>query len=290
MKPHIVIGTMRWGSWGRNLSSDQAAKLLKSCYDENLVKFDLADIYGDYTTESLFGEALKKSGIKRNQLKISTKCGILYPGAHHRVKAYDSSKTHLINSVNNSLKNLNTDYLDVLFIHQQDHLMNFNELETVLTELKLSGKVKHFGVCNFSAYAFKVLYDKFPLVTNQMEFSLIKPGALFNDTLFQSGHYHKKTQIYTPLGNYFTAKNEAAYRLQNELTATAKKYNATIDQILLAWTLKVPYKITPILGSVNIERIKEQIKAFDINLSVEDWYKLLEISRGKPVGGTTQPR
>ncbi len=283
MKPHVVIGTMRWGTEGKNFSADQACEFLKSCYDQNLVKFDLADIYGDYTTESLFGEALQKSGIKRNTIKISTKCGILSPGTKYKVKAYDTSKIHILESVNNSLKNLKTDYIDVLFIHRQDYLMNFDGLETSLTELKLSGKVKYFGVCDFSTYAFNILYDRIPLITNQIEFSLSNPKALFDETLFQSGHYHKKTQIYTPLGHYFTIKNEVNTRLQNILPLMAEKYNVSVDQILLAWTLKVPCKITPILGSTNIERIKEQIKAFDINLSVEDWYKLLEVSRGKEV-------
>ncbi len=283
MKPHVVIGTLRWGTEGKNFSADQASEFLKSCYDEHLVKFDLADMYGDYTTENLFGEALQKSGIKRNTIKISTKCGMLSPGSKYRIKAYDTSKTHILESVNNSLKNLKTDYIDVLFIHRQDYLMNFDELETALTELKLSGKVKFFGVCNFSTYAFNVLHNRIPLITNQIEFSLPNPKALFNETLFQSGHYHKKTQIYAPLGHYFTTRNEVNTRLENILLLMAEKYNATVDQILLAWTLKIPYKITPILGSTNIERIKEQIKAFNINLSVEDWYELLEISREKEV-------
>ncbi|MDR2121636.1 MAG: aldo/keto reductase [Flavobacteriaceae bacterium] len=283
MIPHVVIGTMRWGSRGKDLSVDQSSELLKSCYDENLVKFDLVNISGDHTTENLFGAALEKSGINRNTIKISTKCGIVYSGTNHKTKTYDTSKTHIITSVNNSLKNLKTDYIDVLFIHKQDYLMNLDQLETTLTELKLSGKVRHFGTCDFSAYAFKVLYHKIPLITNQTKFSLFYPKALFDNTLLQSIHYHKKTQIYTPLGDYFINKKEINAQLQNELVSMSEKYNATLDQILLAWTLKVPYKITPILGSTSIERIKEQIKAFSIDLSVEDWYKLLEISRGQPV-------
>ncbi|MGM5631358.1 aldo/keto reductase [Apibacter raozihei] len=281
MKPQVVIGTMQWKNNTKCLSVEEATNLIKNCYNENLLKFDLADMYGNYTTEDLFGQALSKSGIKRSNLKLSTKCGILSPGTKYKVKAYDTSKIHIINSVNNSLKNLKTDYLDVLFIHRQDLLINFEELESTLTELKLSGKVKNFGVCNFSTYAFEALNNKIPLLTNQINFSLTQYKALFNDTLFQLGNLNKKTQIYSPLGNYFDKNsNDTRENLKNTIYSLSEKYNADIDQILLAWTLKVPYKITPILGSTNFQRIKEQINAFNLTLSTEDWYLLLEASRG----------
>lgn len=283
MKPDLVISTMNWGTNGKYFSIDQSADLIKECYNENLLKFDLVNISGDYSVENLFGNALQKTGINRDNIKISTKCGILYhqSGVNNKIKTYNTSKKHIITTVDNTLQNLKTNYIDVLFIQGQDYLINLEELGTTFTELKLSGKVKYFGVSNFSTFAFDALNKKIPLITNQIEFSLIKPLALFNETLLQLGYLNKKTQIYSPLGNYFSNKTNSNQKLNEALAIMAKKYDASISQILLAWTLKPPYKITPILGSTNIERIKLQSKAFNIKLSHEDWYKLLKLSTEK---------
>ena len=283
MKPHIIIGTMRWGTWGANFSTQQAAEFIKSCYDEDLKIFDTADIYGDYTTEGLLGEALRKSGINRQEVQIITKCGICLCGNTYHTKAYNTSKIHILNSINNSLKQLRTNYIDMLLIHQQDPLMNFEEVATAFTELKLSGKVKTFGVSNFSTYAFNLMNRRLPMETNQMQFSLTHPDALFNGLLMQARHYNKKTQIWSPIGDFFLKKNECNNRIHAVLTTLTEKYKVTPSQLLLAWTLKVPSKITPILGSTKIERIREQKKAFDIRLTTEDWYLMLEASRGKEV-------
>ncbi|MDR3272133.1 MAG: aldo/keto reductase, partial [Flavobacteriaceae bacterium] len=270
-------------TWGANFSAEQAADFLKSCYEENLKIFDTADIYGDYTTESLLGEALHKSGINRHEVKIITKCGICLPGNTYQAKGYNTTKKHILNSVDNSLKQLKTNYIDMLLIHRPDPLMDFEEVEIAFTELKLSGKVKTFGVSNFSTYAFNLMNRRLPMETNQIQFSLTSPDALFNDLLIQARHYNKKTQIWSPLGDFFLKKNERNDRINTVLSKLTEKYNASPSQLLLAWILKVPSKITPILGSTKIERIREQKKSFAIKLTTDDWYLMLEASRNKEV-------
>lgn len=283
MKATFIVGTMRWGTWGANFSVDQASNYLKECLNEDIHAFDLADIYGNYTTEKLFGEAIKKSGVSRKDLRLVAKYGVTYPGSKYKIKGYNTTKKYIKESVINTLKYLNTDYIDILLIHRQDPLMNILELAETFTELKLEGKVKSFGVSNFSSYAFNLLNKEIPLETNQIEFSLTHPQALYDNSLLYAQAHDKRVQIWSPLGNFFLEKNEINDRINEVIFPMTEKYNASRSQILLAWVLKNPVKILPILGTTKIQRIKEQKKALDIELDQEDWYELLEASRGKAV-------
>ncbi len=148
----IIAGTMSWGVWGKNYSTHQMATLLECCLQNGITSFDHADIYGDYTTEAAFGVAFKESNIKREEVQFISKCGIQLLGGtrNNAIKYYDYSKEYIINSVEQSLKNLHTDYLDVLLLHRPSPLMHADEIAEAINNLKKDGKIISFGVSNFS--------------------------------------------------------------------------------------------------------------------------------------------
>ena len=155
-----IAGCMRWGKWGANYSTAAYRKMIETCLDHGITAFDHADIYGDYTTEEEFGIALKEAPALRSQMQLITKCGIQMlteNRPHHQIKSYNTSAKHIIQSTERSLKNFGTDYLDVLFIHRPDPLLNPIEVAEAITHLKEQGKIKHFGVSNFLPHQTEVL-------------------------------------------------------------------------------------------------------------------------------------
>ena len=154
----IIIGTMRWGIWGANHSTKIAQKLIETCLSEGLYTFDHADIYGDYTTEKLFGETLSDMHIKREEIQLISKCGIEMPckNRNYLIKSYNYSKEHIIMSVEKSLENLQTDYLDLLLLHRPSPLMNPREIAETFDQLREQKKIRHFGVSNFTPSQFEL--------------------------------------------------------------------------------------------------------------------------------------
>ena len=159
----IISGTMNWGAWGSNLSTKKVADLIVNSIEFGINTFDNADIYGGYTTEELFGNGLAESGIERERIKIISKFGIMYPSDKLpiKVKHYDYSKGHIVKSIENSLKNLKTDYIDCVLLHRPSPLMDINEISDTINELLNYGKIKSFGVSNFSAKHIQMFDDKF---------------------------------------------------------------------------------------------------------------------------------
>jgi len=148
----IVAGVMNWGDWGGKLSPQEVNALISQCIDLGVTSFDHADIYGGYTTEKLFGDALKLGGIDRSQMEIVTKCGIKMPcdeRPNFKTKSYSNSRAHIFESVDNSLRNLGTDYIDLLLIHRPSQIMDPAIVADAFLKLKNQGKVRHFGVSNF---------------------------------------------------------------------------------------------------------------------------------------------
>jgi predicted oxidoreductase len=153
----IIAGCMKWGQWGVKYSTAQYLQLIEDCIVNKITSFDHADIYGDYTVEEEFGNALKPKPHLRQQIQLITKCGIrrFTPNRpEHKINSYDTSRLHIITSAERSLKNLKTDYLDLLFIHRPDPLMNPHEIAEAFSHLKKEGKVLHFGVSNFTQKLF----------------------------------------------------------------------------------------------------------------------------------------
>ncbi len=285
MNPNFIVGTMRWGIWGKNLSEKQIALLIENLYAENLKSFDLADIYGNYTTEKLFGNALKSSSIAREKIYLITKFGIQYPceNNNYSIKSYNSTSKYIIQQTENSLKNLQTDYLDLLLIHRPNPLMNYDEVAETFYQLQQQGKVKEFGVSNFNTQEFAYLNSLFPVKTNQIEFSLMNLETMNNGTLLQMQSLKIRPQIWSPLGNYFNETNEQKIRIETIISSLAEKYSVSNTEILLAFILKHPSHPIIIFGSSDFQRIITAVNSLNIELENDDWFLLLQNSQGKKV-------
>jgi len=284
----IVAGTMSYGKGGKDLSAKEVTALIRQTFETGITSFDLADIYGDYTTESLFGEGWKNAGIEREKVQFITKCGIKAPQntrPEYKVKHYDTSRDHIIWSAENSLKNIQTDYLDLLLIHRPDPLMNPHEIAEAFHKLKQDGKVLHFGVSNFTPSQFDLLNDVFPLTTNQVEISLLHRTPFLDGTLDQCIRKDIRPMAWGPIasGQFASQPLSQATKVRDTLQTLAAKHNVTEAQLLIAWLLRHPSGICPVMGTTRPERLQEAIDAKSIRLSREDWFALWEAADGKEV-------
>ncbi|MCA0131113.1 aldo/keto reductase [Winogradskyella alexanderae] len=281
----IISGTMTWGSWGKNLSKNEMADLMNHCLSHGITTFDHADIYGAYTTEADFGKAFTDSGIKREDIQLISKCGIQYicDNRENKVKHYDYSKDYIIWSVEQSLSNLNTEYLDLLLLHRPSPLMVPEEIAEAITILKKDGKIRDFGVSNFTPSQMEMIGLRIDIDVNQIEFSLTEHSAMHDGTLDYMKTCGIKPMAWSPLGNVFKDDNEQTRRIHKQLGALLDKYNATEDQLLLAWILKHPAGIVPVVGTTNNKRLQQAMGATKIDLELEDWFLILVASQGHKV-------
>lgn len=281
----IIIGTMRWGIWGANLSLKNVQELIKCSLLEDLTTFDHADIYGDFTTEKLFGDAFSKMSLNREEVQFISKCGIQFPGLNRnfQLKSYNYSKEYILKSVENSLQNLQTDYLDLLLLHRPSPLMNPEVIAETFTLLQEQKKVLHFGVSNFSPSQFNLINDFFPLVTNQVEISLNETKAFYDGTLDQLIRKKLQPMAWSVMGNYFSEKTAENQRIKKVVFQLCTKYDAEENQILLAFILKHPSKILPIIGTSRSENMVKFKNSLAIDLEREDWFQLLEAKEGKQI-------
>jgi predicted oxidoreductase len=282
----ISLGMMRLNEW--KMDTAALVDFIQKTIELGFTTFDHADIYGSYTVEEAFGQALAKAPTLREKMEIVTKCNIKLVSENrpsHTLHAYDSSKEHIIRSAETSLKNLQTDFIDVLLIHRPDPLMDADEIAEAIEILKDAGKVDQFGVSNFNPWQFDLLQSRlsFPLVTNQVELSLLQLKALYDGTLDQCQQKRISPMAWSPFGGggLFTGNSERAERIRNELIKIGQELGgAAADQVALAWILKHPSKIVPVVGTGNLDRIKAAKAALDMNLSRDQWFRLLEASNG----------
>ncbi|OAD46321.1 aldo/keto reductase [Polaribacter atrinae] len=279
----IIIGCMSWGKWGKQFSTKQQVDMIQFCIENGNSTFDHADIYGDYSTETEFGKAFLQSGIKRTEIQLISKCGIQLIGEAraNKVKHYNYSKEYIIGSVEQSLINLKTDYLDTFLLHRPSPLMQPNEIAEAISELQKSGKIINFGVSNFTTSQVNLIADKIPVSVNQIEFSLTQHNAMQNGSLDQILQKSMQPMCWSPLGTIFKEETPQSIRIKEVLDVLSKKYAVSNDVLLLAWILKHPAKISPVIGTTNKERILNANKALEINLDLEDWFLLLEASQGE---------
>lgn len=283
-----VAGCMRWGKWGANYSTAEYRKMIDACLQHGITSFDHADIYGDYTTEEEFGNALKQAPALRLQMQLISKCGIQMltdNRPHHQIKSYNTSAKHIIESTERSLKNFGTDYLDILFIHRPDPLLNPVEVAEAITQLKQQGKIKHFGVSNFLPHQTEALRKYISIEFNQVEISIIHLTPFLDGTLDNCLQHNIRPMAWAPLGGgMFTDETHHRFR---SITATAfelaEKYNTGVNQILVAWLLAHPSKIIPVVGTTKVERLLQAKEANKIVLEREDWFKLWVASTGEDV-------
>ncbi len=285
----IALGMMRLRDW--NLSVKERRRWIERAIELGLTTFDHADIYGDYTCETLFGEALSSMPTARPEMQIVTKCGIKLVSRNNpgcAIKHYDTSKAHIVASVDNSLKRLRTDYIDLLLIHRPDPLMDPDGVADAFVSLRESGKVLFFGVSNFSVSQFELLQSvlPFPLVTNQVECSVLETEPFENGTLELCQRLGIAPMAWSPLGGgaLFTGKTKRILRVRKELRAMCGSLGIdSIDGLALAWLLGHPARIVPVVGTGRMERVENALETMKIRLGREDWFRILRASRGEDV-------
>jgi len=284
---NIVHGHWRLQEW--NLTNNELLKRTKQSIDLGITTFDHADIYGNYNCEKLFGDALNLDKGIRNDIQIITKCGIKlvsdkFPS--RKLKSYDYSFDHIISSVENSLKNFHTDYIDVLLLHRPSPFFNPEDVAKAFSQLKKQGKVRSFGVSNFNSQQFEMLstYVEEELITNQVE---ISPYSLEH---FENGNIDYfltkkiKPMAWSPLGggHIFNPTNSKGQRLLNTLKEVANELSIKdIDTLIYSWILNHPSSIIPIVGSGKIDRLKNAVTALDIEIPSELWQKIYVASLGE---------
>lgn len=277
----IIQGCMTWGVWGKNFSTNEMAKRIAENIDLGVTSFDHADIYGDYTTEEAFGKAFKESKISREDIQLISKCGIQLVNEKRKtyVKHYNYDASYIFAQAERSLKHLQTDYLDLFLLHRPSPLMQIDEISEAIHQLKKSGKIKAFGVSNFSPQQIDYLSKSISIEANQIRSSLIHYQPFEDDTLF----YHQQNKIMTmawsPLGNYYNLDNSS--KLRKNIFELSEEYNCTVSQLVLAWLLMHPSNIHPVLGTSKAKRVEEAILSLDINLTLQDWFLLYESTRYK---------
>lgn len=284
----IVAGMMRLHQW--DMDSGRVRQLIHQCLDLGVTTFDHADIYGSYTCEGIFGEALADEPGLRPRLELVTKCGIQLVSKNRPdtyVHHYNTSRAHIIASAENSLRQLRTDYVDVLLVHRPDPLMDADEVAEAFRTLRAAGKVRHFGVSNFTPWQFQLLQSRldFPLVTNQIELSVLHLDPLHDGTLDQLQQWQVAPMIWSPVaGGRLFGEDERARRVRSALEAVGNALGgAAADQVALAWLMRHPARVTPVLGSGKIERIEAAVRAADLRLDHQQWFSIWEASAGHEV-------
>lgn len=282
------LGFWRAKEW--NYNSEQFYELMSQSLELGITTIDHADIYGQYSCEDIFGNILKEHSSLRQKIEIVTKCGIKFANKRYpefSIHSYDTSKQHIIWSAENSLRNMSTDYLDVLLIHRPDPLMNADEVAEAMTELKQSGKVLHFGVSNFLPHHFSLLQSRldFPLVTNQIEASVLCTEHFDNGNTDFLQEKRIAPMVWSPFagGRIFSDNSEQSIRVRNILLELAYKYQVDIDAIAAAWLLVHPVNFVIVLGTGKIERIKAAMKGLNVNLTREEWFKIWVASHGHDI-------
>lgn len=278
----IIAGTMKWGAWGAQMNPVQVAQAMHAALEAGIHTFDHADIYGGYTTEADFGAGFAESGIARESVEFISKCGICYPaeGQAHAVKHYDYSAGHIRQSVENSLRNLRTEYIDLYLLHRPSPLLDAKEAVDTLHQLKDEGKIKEWGVSNFTPSQLQLMATQAVPAWNQIECSLAHTGPMTDGALDTHQVLGVRTMAWGPLGGLLDGKNA---RVTAELNRLSAEYGVQSEVLLLAWLLRHPAGIVPVVGTTQPGRYATLVKASKVKMELEHWFQLLEASWGHKV-------
>jgi predicted oxidoreductase len=294
----IRVSRLSYGCWriAENGEADYAAgrEAVLAAVDAGFTFFDHADIYCSGHSEIAFGRVLQEVKGLREKLVIATKCGIRKPGEPAGAPVrYDFSKDYILNSCDASLKRLGIETIDLYQLHRPDWLCDPFEVAHAFSKLRQSGKVREFGVSNFSPSQVSMLQAAlpFPILSNQVEISLTQLSTFTDGTLDQCLERRMTPMAWSPLGAGLLADGARSLlpgqmkydptRVVAVLDTMAKELNTNRTALALAWLLKHPSKIVPIVGSANPARIRSSVDCLNINLSREQWYTLLEAARGE---------
>lgn len=277
----VIYGFYRWDQeYDIRKSMD---RVVHTCLNLGINTFDHADIYGDYQCEELFGNLIANKSVKRENIILFTKCGLRIPHTTQpgiRVTHVDTSKEHVLKSIDNSLRKLRTDYIDIFLLNGFDPIANLEETANTLKQLKEKGKIKNIGIVNFSVFQHQLLasYLKLPIVTNHIELNLLNTSALDNGQIDYIKQRYMRPLASSPLaaGRIADGEDFAATKLRRKLFELSKKYNADIESIAVAWIFKLG--ALPLIGTTDESRIKKITDAVTIELEREDWYQLYEVS------------
>ena len=281
----FVMGYWRLMDW--NMSPRQLVSFIEEHLDLGITTVDHADIYGGYLCEAAFGEAMKLAPALRERLEIVTKCGIATTAnPEHALGHYITDSSHIIKSAEQSLVNLATDRLDLLLIHRPDPLMDADDVAEAFLSLHQSGKVRHFGVSNFTPAQFALLQSRLPftLATNQVEISPVHQPLLLDGTLDQLQQLRIRPMAWSCLGGGRLFNDDAFQPLRDELQTVARELNAeSIEQVVFAWIMRLPSKPLPIIGSGKMERVRSAIAAEEFQMTRQQWFRIRKAALGYDV-------
>lgn len=277
-----IYGFYRWTE--KDCEQQLMEEVVNNCLEMGINTFDHADIYGGYQAEERFGKLIKQKSIKREDIVLFSKCGWVIPHASVpdvKVAYKDTSRDHIVKSVDNSLRKLNTDYIDIFLLNGLDPLSNLEETAQTLQRLKDTGKIKNIGVVNFSVFQHQLLasYLRAPIVSNHIELNLLNVEALNNGQIDYIKQRYMKPLATAPLaeGRIAVGNDPKAVRLRTLLESIAPKYNTDIESVAVAWLIKLG--ALPLIGTTSINRVKHIVDAFSIELDRQDWYALYAITQ-----------
>ncbi|MDP9108496.1 MAG: aldo/keto reductase [Pseudomonadota bacterium] len=282
----IAFGLWRMQAW--QLSTQALIALTEQCIEMGITTTDHADIYGGYRCEALFGAALAAAPGLRQRIEVVSKCGIKLVSPErpaHQLQHYDTSAAHIIASAERSLRNLHTDYLDLLLIHRPDPLMQADEVARAFDALRSAGKVRHFGVSNFTPAQFDLLASRCTLVTNQIEASVLHLEPLTDGTLDQCQQHAITPMIWSALGGgrLFSEQSERTVRVSDTLTAIGHLHQVSASVIAYAWLLQLPSQPSVLTGSGRLAALRDAARACTIELTREQWFQIWIASTGHGV-------
>ena len=289
LSPELELSRLVYGLWRIGDDADTSAKhvqaKVEACLAQGITTMDNADIYGGYTAEAIFGAAIKASPSLREKIEIVTKCGIVAPAGRHsakRGKHYDTSAEHITTSVEASLRDMATDYIDLLLIHRPDPVMDPDVTGPTLDALVESGKVRAVGVSNFRPWDFSLLQSSMEqqLVTNQIEISLLATDVFTNGDLAYLQERAVAPMAWSPLAGGKLFQNAALMAI---LERIASEQGIDATAVAVAWLLAHPASILPVLGTNNLDRIKTIGDAIKVTIDRETWFELYTAAIGKQV-------
>ena len=290
LNEQLSLSRMAYGMWRLSDDEDTSPARVQAkvdaCLAQGITTMDQADIYGGYMAEEILGNALKGTGL-RSEIEIVTKCDIVAPAGRHaqaRVKYYDTSRQHITQSVEDSLRLMGIEQIDLLLIHRPDPMMDHHETGTTLDDLVASGKVSNIGVSNFRPWDMDLLQSamKTRLVTNQIEISVIANDAFTNGDLAYLQRHDIKPMAWSPLagGALFTDANASLIAIMKRL---GDKQGGDTSAVALAWLMAHPANIIPVVGTNNLDRLRALSTAFDVELGREDWFEIYTAALGHEV-------
>lgn len=280
-----VYGFYRWEA-SQAITITAMEKIVNLCLELGINTFDHAEYYGAYACEELFGNVISQKSFKREDIVLFTKCGLRFPSGEQtgvRITHYDTSAQHILKSVDNSLKKLRTEYVDIFLLDHLDPISNIEETAITLEKLLKSGKIRNIGVANFTVFQHQLLVSflRTPVVTHHLELSLLNTSALDNGQIDYIKQRYMRPLVSAPLANGRIASgtDELASRVRKKLMEVSSSYNADIESIAVAWLRKLG--ALPLIGTRDEQRIRNIVKAFDIQLDHQDWYDLYNTARAQ---------